>query len=95
MKKLKQEYLLVHMIVKRVERVDRLAINREEITIGTITGGIVNFGGAVCIAPITVTNTNSGSGSDNTGTDITTSTDLSSTMKRNIINLLETIKAMH
>jgi hypothetical protein len=43
--------------------VDNVAINRERITIGTISGGIVNFGGAGIIAPITITNTVSGSGS--------------------------------
>jgi hypothetical protein len=79
---------------KRVEGVDRLAINREGITIGTISGGIVNFGGAVYIAPISVTTTNSGSGSDNTGTEIIKSSGLSSTTQRNIIDILELIKAM-
>jgi hypothetical protein len=77
-----------------VKGVDRVAANQNGITIGTISGGIVNFGGAVNISPVTVTKTNSGSGSDNTGTDISTSTGLSSTTNRNITNLLEMIKAM-
>jgi hypothetical protein len=77
-----------------VEGGDWLATNQDCITIGTISGGIVNFGGANNISPITVTKTNSGSGSDNTGTDITTNTGLSSTTKRNITELLEMIKAM-
>ncbi|MEH7375485.1 spore germination protein [Neobacillus drentensis] len=71
-----------------------MATNQDCITIGTISGGIVNFGGAKNISPISVTKTNSGSGSDNTGNDITTITGLSSTTKRNIIELLEMIKAM-
>jgi hypothetical protein len=91
---LKQPNNLVHIIVKRVEGGDRLATNQDGITIGTISGGIVNFGGAVWIAPVTITKTNSGSGSDNTGTDITTSTGLSSTTQRSITDLLDMIKAM-
>ncbi|MBT2725108.1 MULTISPECIES: spore germination protein [unclassified Bacillus (in: firmicutes)] len=71
-----------------------MATKQEGITIGTISGGIVNFGGAFIISPVTVTNSNSDSGSDNTGTDITTRTGLSSTTKRNITELLEMIKAM-
>jgi hypothetical protein len=43
------------------------AVNRDGITIGTISGGIVNFGGAVTIAPISITNTTSGSSGENTG----------------------------
>jgi hypothetical protein len=75
-----------------VEGVDRLAIKREGITIGTISGGIVNFGGAIWIAPVSVTMTNSGSGSDNTGTDVTSSPGLTSTTQRTITNIFELIK---
>jgi hypothetical protein len=38
--------------------------NQECINIGTVSGGIVNFGGAVYIAPISVTKTISGSGEE-------------------------------
>nr|WP_263326708.1 spore germination protein [Neobacillus sp. Marseille-Q6967] len=34
-----------------------MTLKCEGITIGTISGGIVNFGGAFCIAPITITKT--------------------------------------
>ncbi len=85
---------LVHIIVKRGEEVNSLAINQEGISIGTISGGIVNFGGAVCISPITITNTNSDSESDDKKTKITTRSRLNSTTKRNITELLEMIKAM-
>lgn len=74
---------------------ERLAINREGISIGTISGGIVNFGGAVWIAPISVTTTNSGSGSDNSGTEVTSSSSSSSTTQRTITNFLELIKSMN
>ncbi|WML31359.1 spore germination protein [Neobacillus sp. OS1-32] len=45
--------------------------------IGTVSGGIVNFGGAVTIAPISVTRTISGAGGGNTGSIITTNTGFS------------------
>lgn len=38
---------------------------QECVTIGTITGGIVNFGGAVYISPITITKTISGAENSN------------------------------
>lgn len=74
---------------------ERLAINREGISIGTISGGIVNFGGAVWIAPISITTTNSGSGSGNSGTDGTSSSGGNSTTQRTITNILELIKSMN
>lgn len=74
---------------------DRLAANHDGVTIGTISGGIVNFGGAVWIAPITITTTTSGSGSDNTGTDITSSSGVSSTTQRTISNIFELMKGMN
>ena len=49
------------------------AYNQDGISIGTISGGIVNFGGAVTIAPISITKTSSGSSSDNQGGTMTTS----------------------
>ena len=44
-----------------------MAIRGEGIYINTISGGIVNFGGAVYISPISITNNLSGSGSSNSG----------------------------
>ncbi|MGX6443365.1 hypothetical protein ACWM35_09120 [Neobacillus sp. K501] len=41
----------------------------ERVTIGTISGGIVNFGGAVYISPITITKTISGSENSNPAQD--------------------------
>ncbi|MCH6265471.1 spore germination protein [Neobacillus citreus] len=43
-----------------------MGILKDGISIGTVSGGIVNFGGAVIISPISITNTVSGSGSGNT-----------------------------
>lgn len=48
-----------------------MTVERGCITIGTISGGIVNFGGAVCISPISITKTISGSEENNTGTNNT------------------------
>jgi hypothetical protein len=45
------------------------------ISINTVSGGIVNFGGAFYISPISISKTVTGSGSENTGTDITTNSD--------------------
>ena len=47
-----------------------MAIRGEGIYINTISGGIVNFGGAVYISPISITNNQSGSGSSNSGGEI-------------------------
>ncbi|PFO08484.1 hypothetical protein COJ85_03050 [Bacillus sp. AFS076308] len=57
------------------------AYNQDGITIGTISGGIVNFGGAVTIAPISITKTSSGSSSDNHGGTRTTSSGSSSSSR--------------
>jgi hypothetical protein len=46
-----------------------LVTNHNNVSIGTISGGIVNFGGAVYISPISITKTNSGSGENNTSPD--------------------------
>ncbi|WP_042355826.1 hypothetical protein [Bacillus rubiinfantis] len=43
------------------------------INIGTISGGIVNFGGAGTIAPISITNTTSDSNSSSKGLSLLTS----------------------
>ncbi|MEH7072691.1 spore germination protein [Neobacillus drentensis] len=69
-----------------------MASNQDGISIGTISGGIVNFGGAQCIAPITITTTTSGSGSDNTGTSVNSSSGLSSTTQRTISKIFALIK---
>lgn len=39
--------------------------NQDGIYINTVSGGIVNFGGAIKISPISITNSTSGSGSSN------------------------------
>ncbi|MEH7248904.1 spore germination protein [Neobacillus niacini] len=46
-----------------------MVTNHNNVSIGTISGGIVNFGGAIYISPISITKTTSGSGEDNTSTD--------------------------
>jgi hypothetical protein len=43
-----------------------LVTNHNNVSIGTVSGGIVNFGGAVYISPISITKTIGGSGEDNT-----------------------------
>jgi hypothetical protein len=78
-----------------MEGVDRLANNQKGITIGTISGGIVNFGGAVWIAPISVTTTTSGSGNDNSGTEVSSSSRNSASLQRNITEIIELIQAMN
>ncbi|MED4224706.1 spore germination protein [Neobacillus cucumis] len=64
---------LVHIIEKKGRGVLLAAVNQDGVTIGTISGGIVNFGGAVTIAPISITKTVSGSGTGNQGGTTTTS----------------------
>ncbi|WHX98247.1 spore germination protein [Neobacillus sp. DY30] len=46
-----------------------MVTNHNNVSIGTVSGGIVNFGGAVYISPISITKTIGGSGEDNTGAD--------------------------
>ena len=46
-----------------------MVTNHNNVSIGTISGGIVNFGGAIYISPISITKTISGSGEDNTSPD--------------------------
>ncbi|MCM3567746.1 spore germination protein [Neobacillus mesonae] len=58
------------------------------VNIGTISGGIVNFGGAVKIAPVSVTKTVSGSGEGNTGSNVTTANGLSSGTVSDIISMI-------
>ncbi|MBT2658093.1 spore germination protein [Bacillus sp. ISL-18] len=68
------------------------AVNRDGITIGTISGGIVNFGGAVTIAPISITRTTSGSGGDNAGESITTSSGASGISETSLSGVLDIIR---
>ncbi|WHY89375.1 spore germination protein [Neobacillus cucumis] len=71
-----------------------LDINKDGINIGTISGGIVNFGGAVCISPISVTRTISGSDGGNSGTSVTTNTRLSSVNQQTVTDILNLIRTM-
>ncbi|PLS09486.1 spore germination protein [Neobacillus cucumis] len=68
------------------------AYNQDGITIGTISGGIVNFGGAVTIAPISITKTISGSGSGNQGESTTTSSGSNSLSEIDLSGILNTIR---
>ncbi|OLS38548.1 spore germination protein [Bacillus sp. MRMR6] len=69
-----------------------MSIQHEGVTIGTISGGIVNFGGAIYISPISVTKTNSGSGENNT--DLVPSEGSEQRDQANIPELLNLIRAM-
>ncbi len=71
-----------------------MAVQRDGIKIGTVSGGIVNFGGAVIISPISVTKESAGSGVDNTGAIVTTKSGLSITNQRTITDLLNLLKTM-
>jgi hypothetical protein len=51
-----------------------LGINQDGVNIGTVSGGIVNFGGAVYISPISVTKSITGAGGGNSGGEVTTNT---------------------
>jgi hypothetical protein len=71
-----------------------LSSNQDGITIGTVSGGIVNFGGAVYISPISITKTNSGAGENNTGGDGTTGQEMNSENQKSVTELLDLIKTM-
>lgn len=45
-----------------------MVVKKEGIHIGTISGGVVNFGGAVFNSPISVSKSVLGAGGGNTGT---------------------------
>jgi hypothetical protein len=47
-----------------------LTCRNQAIFINTISGGIVNFGGALKIAPVSITSSSGGSGQTNKGLDI-------------------------
>lgn len=48
------------------------------VDIGTVTGGVVNFGGAVFVSPKSSSKTTTGSGGDNTAVQVNTVTGVSS-----------------
>ncbi|WP_042455590.1 spore germination protein [Neobacillus dielmonensis] len=56
-----------------------MAANLDGVSIGTVSGGIVNFGGAVYISPISITNSTTGSGSENSGQAVATNSGVGST----------------
>jgi hypothetical protein len=58
-----------------------LVTNHNNVSIGTISGGIVNFGGAIYISPISITKTISGSGESNTSLDSEMDTENEQMMK--------------
>jgi hypothetical protein len=55
-----------------------LVTNHNNVSIGTISGGIVNFGGAIYISPISITKTIGGSGESNTSPDSEMSSEMDS-----------------
>jgi hypothetical protein len=64
----------------------------EGVNIGTISGGIVNFGGAVNIAPISVTKTVAGSGGSSTAAGNTSNS--STTNPQTLTDLVNLIRTM-
>ncbi|MEH7332455.1 spore germination protein [Neobacillus drentensis] len=66
--------------------------NKDGITIGTVSGGIVNFGGAVFISPISVTKTVTGSGSQNTGGSSTRNSAQNAPIQNNLSDLIEIVR---
>ncbi|WP_223590008.1 spore germination protein [Neobacillus bataviensis] len=66
--------------------------NKDGISIGTISGGIVNFGGAVYISPISVTKTVSGSGSQNSGGSSTSTLAQNASIQSNLSDLIEILR---
>ena len=64
------------------------------VTIGTISGGIVNFGGAVFISPISVTKTISGAGGNNTGAEVVTKTGTDLVQTETVTDILKSVKSM-
>jgi hypothetical protein len=49
------------------------SLKREAVNIGTVSGGIVNFGGAVYIAPISITKSTGDSGGSNASASVSSS----------------------
>jgi hypothetical protein len=71
-----------------------MAIQRDGIRIGTVSGGIVNFGGTAIIAPISVTQTLDGSGGSNSGAKLISKSGLSTTNQATLSELLGLIRTM-
>ena len=71
-----------------------MAFQQDGVNIGTVSGGIVNFGGAVYISPISVTKSITGAGGGNSGADVTTNTGSSSSNQKTVTDILELIKTM-
>ncbi|MCM2532567.1 spore germination protein [Neobacillus pocheonensis] len=59
-----------------------MGFNQDGVKIGTVSGGIVNFGGAIYISPISITKSITGSGGNNSGGVITTNSGLELPIKR-------------
>jgi len=67
-------------------------MNQDGITIGTVSGGIVNFGGAIYIAPISVTKTTSGAGEGNQSSTTTTTSGLNASSQNTITSILDIVR---
>jgi hypothetical protein len=74
----------LYIFYKKVdEGGERMAsLQHDGVNIGTVSGGIVNFGGAINISPISISKTIEGSGGSNTGGIVTTNSVLSSTNQK-------------
>ena len=69
-----------------------MKVNKDGISIGTVSGGIVNFGGAVFISPISITKTTTGAGSENSGGSVTTNTASSDSIQQSLTNIIELLR---
>ncbi|WHY88780.1 spore germination protein [Neobacillus novalis] len=69
-------------------------VRQDGISIGTVSGGIVNFGGAEIIAPITITKTVAGSGSENAGQTIITNSGLNPAQQKKLKELKELVETV-
>ncbi|ETI70264.1 spore germination protein [Neobacillus vireti] len=69
-------------------------VRQDGVTIGTVSGGIVNFGGAGIIAPISITKTVAGSGSENTGQTIITNSGLNREQQKRLKELKELVETV-
>ena len=66
----------------------------EGVNIGTVSGGIVNFGGAVTIAPISVTKTVAGSGGSNATASNTSNSGHGTANPQTLTDLINLIRTM-
>lgn len=71
---------------------EALAINQDGISIGTVSGGIINFGGAVFISPISVTKNVTGAGEANSGGAVTRSSGGNSAVQNNLSDLIDILR---